>query len=68
MRKRIAIVRDSATGAACILRLVLLCLLVPLFSACSALRVGYEFVPRYAAWQLDRYWELDTAQASFSKG
>ena len=67
MRKRITLVRGSVTGAACIVRLVLLCLIIPLVSACSALRIGYEFVPRYAAWQLDRYWELDSAQASFSK-
>lgn len=33
-------------------------------SACSMVRIGYEAVPWYASWQLDRYWGLDSAQAA----
>ena len=36
-------------------------------SACSIVRVGYEAIPWYAFWQLDRYWALDSAQAAYGQ-
>ena len=67
MHKQTVTARDSTTRAMYIFRLAMLCLIVASISACSMLRIGYEFVPWYAAWQLDRYWRLDAAQASFAK-
>lgn len=36
-------------------------------SACSMVRIGYEAAPWYVAWQLDRYWALDSAQADYGR-
>lgn len=55
---------EQAAGARKRLACVVLALLAALaISACSALRLGYDVVPWYASWQLDRYWGLDSEQA-----
>ena len=67
MQKRTTIARNNATQTTYIVRLAILCLILASISACSTVRIGYEIAPRYAAWQLDRYWQLDSSQASFGK-
>ena len=67
MHKQTVTARDSTTRAMYIFRLAMLCLIAASISACSMLRIGCEFAPWYAAWQLDRYWRLDATQASFAK-
>ena len=36
-------------------------------ASCSMVRIGYEAVPTYASWRLDRYWALDATQSAYGR-
>lgn len=59
--------RLTVDAAMRLARLGLSILVAMAVSACSMLRVGYESVPWYASWQLDRYWALDSEQAAHAQ-